>query len=275
MRAPGSSVAPVSSHRRTWAATWRPSSAATSAVSTGCTTLPAAKTPDRDVRRAESTRGPFVAGSRSIPPSRTSSWSGIQPPVNTTTSHATTRVCPVRRLRISTPSTTSFPTTRTTCVRADTGTRSASRAPSRNADHVSPRSCSVVISTVSVPASRRVSTADQLTSSAPTTTARRPGVRCCRCTRFCSCPVVSTPDGRSPGTRRAVRGRSRAPVARSTAPPVTVMRPCGLVTSRLRSPDQPVTVASVRTSAPASRARPTSRRAYAGPLVTRRRSRAP
>ena len=48
----GTAAAPPSSHRRTASATWRPSSAATSAVSTGCTRLPAANTPGAAVRSA-------------------------------------------------------------------------------------------------------------------------------------------------------------------------------------------------------------------------------
>ena len=55
--------------RATAAATWRPSSAATSAVSAPWSTLPAAKTPGRVVRRPASTAGPFVSGSSSIPAS--------------------------------------------------------------------------------------------------------------------------------------------------------------------------------------------------------------
>ena len=77
-----------SSQRLTAVATWRPSSAAPSAVSTGCSRLPTANTPGLLVRRPASTTGPRVAGSIASPPVRASSWSGIQSPVNTTVSHS-------------------------------------------------------------------------------------------------------------------------------------------------------------------------------------------
>ena len=77
-------------------ATWRPSSAALSAVSTGWTRFPIANTPALLVRSPTSTTGPRVAASRSSPPRRTSSWSGIQSPVVTTVSHRTRVRAPVR-----------------------------------------------------------------------------------------------------------------------------------------------------------------------------------
>ena len=133
--------------------------------------------------------------------------------------------------------------------------------------------------------------AEKLTCSAPTTSAR-PGSRCpARYTRRCSSPVVITPGGRSPGTRRAVRGRSRQPVASSTARAATVSIPAELVSATLHwsvpgapppggdpppgVPSQPVTVVPSRMSAPAAAAASAYRRAYAGPASTRRRSRAP
>ena len=76
-----------SSQSFTAVATWRPSSAAPSAVSTGCSRLPTANTPGLLVRRPASTTGPRVAGSIARPAVRASSWSGIQSPVNTTVSH--------------------------------------------------------------------------------------------------------------------------------------------------------------------------------------------
>ena len=65
----------------TRSATKVPSRAAMSAVSTGCRTFPAAKTPCWLVRSAVSTTGPRVPGSISMPALRASSWSGIQSPV--------------------------------------------------------------------------------------------------------------------------------------------------------------------------------------------------
>ncbi len=114
--------------------------------------------------------------------------------------------------------------------------------------------------------------AEKLTCSAPTTSAR-PGSRWpARYTRRCSSPVVITPGGRSPGTRRAVRGRSRQPVASSTALAATVSIPAALVsvTPYGPSPDespppavpsQPVTVVPTRMSAPAAAAASAYRRA--------------
>ena len=116
--------------------------------------------------------------------------------------------------------------------------------------------------------------AEKLTCSAPTTSAR-PGSRCpARYTRRCSSPVVITPGGRSPGTRRAARGRSRQPVASSTAPAATVSIPAGLVSVTRywpslggpppgvpSKPSQPVTVVPSRMSAPAAAAASAYRRA--------------
>ena len=79
-------------------------------------------------------------------------------------------------------------------------------------------------------------------------TAARPLCPRPACTMLCSCPVVSTPDGRSPGTSRAERGRSRAPVASTTALARTRSSPCGVVTSALPSGAQPVTIAPLRTA---------------------------
>ena len=58
--------------------------------------------------------------------------------------------------------------------------------------------------------------AEKLTCSAPTITARVP-TRWRAIANCCNDPVVNIPLGRSPGTSRAERGRSRAPVARITA----------------------------------------------------------
>jgi hypothetical protein len=71
--------------------------------------------------------------------------------------------------------------------------------------------------------------------------------------------VVSTPSGRVPGTSLAARGRSRQPVASSTAPACSVPTPSGPASSRVAtrssgSTGQPVTVVAVRRSAPAASA---------------------
>ena len=87
------------------------------------------------------------------------------------------------------------------------------------------------------PPCARVATAEKLTCSAPTITARRPTLRPWRWTSCCSVEVVITPAGREPGTSRAERGRSRQPVARITAGgsisslppgPVSFSRRCSL-----------------------------------------------
>ncbi|GAA3354397.1 hypothetical protein GCM10017744_012170 [Streptomyces antimycoticus] len=54
-----------------------------------------------------------------------------------------------------------------------------------------------------------------------------------------------------PGTNRALRGRSRAPVARTTAVAVIRSRPVGLVMSTVLGAAQPVAVTEVRSTAPA------------------------
>ena len=91
--------------------------------------------------------------------------------------------------------------------------------------------------------------------------------------------MVITPAGRSPGISRAARGRSRHPVASSTAAACTVSMPSALVIVTACEPSgpgaQPVTVVPSRTSAPAATAASARARAYAGPVMTRRRSRSP
>jgi len=75
--------------------------------------------------------------------------------------------------------------------------------------------------------------------------------------------VVITPAARSPGTSRAVRGRSRHPVASSTAAARTVSIPPALVIviscepaapAALAAPAAKVTVVPSRNSAPAASA---------------------
>ena len=112
-------------------AAWRPDSAATSAVSAACTRLPAANTPASDVESVVSTAGPRVPGSMASPASRASSWSGIQSPVKTTTSHGTNRAAPVRASATSTPSSRSRPAIRRTVLQVHTGTRPRAGWPPR------------------------------------------------------------------------------------------------------------------------------------------------
>ena len=286
---PGPGRTERSSHRSTPAATCRPSSAATSAVSTGWTRLPAANTPGRLVRRTVSTAGPFVPRI-DLEPGRSGQFvvgdpvagedDGVAGHGAPPTGRRCARPRPPRHLlrrllhrRLRAVRSHARPGWTWPAPFGPAAARPATarrRTPRWDARWSSARCGN--------PASRRVSTADQLTSSAPTTTARRPGPPShvvARWTRFCSCPVVYTPCGRSPGTRRAARGRSRAPVARTTARAVTSSRPCGVVTRAAPAGVQDVTMASVRTTAPADAAAAASRRAYAGPLSTRCRSRRP
>jgi hypothetical protein len=69
-------------------------------------------------------------------------------------------------------------------------------------------------------------------------------------------PVVITPGGRSPGTRRAVRGRSRQPVASNTARAATVSIPAALVNLTRCGPppsaDRPLVVQSQPVTVPLS-----------------------
>src|SRR5262249_50850354 len=69
-----------------------------------------------------------------------------------------------------------------------------------------------------------------------------------------------TPGGRPPGTSRAARGRSRQPVASSTAAAVTVSMPSALVRTADMAPARPA--APARAKAPAE---PRGRAASAGP----------
>ena len=89
-----------------------------------------------------------------------------------------------------------------------------------------------------------------------------------RYTRCCSSPVVNTPAGRSPGTSRAVRGRSRQPGGEQHRRRAHRLEPArGWSGDRVRAVRpglQPVTVVPVRSSAPAA-----SGRRYQGPRVGR------
>ena len=76
---------------------------------------------------------------------------------------------------------------------------------------------SVTSPATEAPACARVVIAEKLTCSAPTITARRPTLSPLRWTSCWRVEVVITPAGRSPGTSRAERGRSRHPVASTTA----------------------------------------------------------
>ena len=77
--------------------------------------------------------------------------------------------------------------------------------------------------------------------------------------------MVITPAGRSPGTSRAARGRSRHPVASSTAAAATVSIPPALTIVTSCDPSgpeaSPVTVVPVRSRAPAVTAASASARA--------------
>ena len=153
-------VAPPRRWARTGCATARPSSAATSAVSTGCGRLPMANTPGRLVRRAVSTSGPSVPRSMSSPAARASSWSGIQSPVSTTVSQATSSRLRCRGARVSTARTRGLPMMRHAAGAVCTGRRNASAAEGGERPVGLGAACTVVMSDVGQPASRRVSTAD-------------------------------------------------------------------------------------------------------------------
>src|SRR5580704_18131463 len=117
--------------------------------------------------------------------------------------------------------------------------------------------------------------AGEETGPAPAVTARRAAGRCSRWTQCWSWPVVNIPAGRVPGTRRAARGRSRAPVANTTVRASTSRTPVGPVTSARPGAAHPVTIVRVLISTPQATARSTHRRAYTGPARTRRKSRTP
>ena len=95
-----------------------------------------------------------------------------------------------------------------------------------------------------MPAWRQVRSAENDTSSVPTITGRANGLRDFRYTMDCSAPVVSTPMGLAPETRRADRGVSRTPVARRTRSGSTRARPSG-VDTRSTGP-RPMAVTVVR-----------------------------
>ena len=67
-------------------------------------------------------------------------------------------------------------------------------------------------------------------------------------------PVFITPRGRDPAIRRADRGRSRHPVASTTAWAASVRRPAGPVSCSSPSVEKPVTIVWGSIVAPASSA---------------------
>jgi hypothetical protein len=113
----------------------------------------------------------------------------------------------------------------------------------------------VVSATARAPPWASVMIAEKLTCSAPTMSARVPAGSPCRYTSCWSVPVVITPSGLLPGTKRAERGRSRQPVASTTTPGRMPARPPGPVSSSAPSAAHPVTIVSVSSSAPDARAR--------------------
>ena len=178
-----------------------------------------------------------------------SSWSGIQSAVNTTVSQATERVAPVSR-SVSSTSTRGRPWMAVTAVRVHSGARQRAAAPARKSANDWWRGSSVTMPTVRAPPWASVSRDEKLTCSAPTTSARADGA-------LLQVDELLERAGRhhalrrEPGTSRAERGRSRQPLARITVSASIVSRPPGPVSLERPPGDQPVTIVSVRSSAPA------------------------
>ena len=170
--------------------------AAPSAVSTGCTRLPIAKTPGLLVRRHARPRGrrspgpspgpgagQFVIGDPVAGHDDRVALDHPRAGVDVFHFHGSTRSRPlIRTTRLAGEHRHSIRNRPARETRRTTRTADIRRHP-----------------TVLQPASRKVNTADQLTSSAPTITARRPTSAWWTWTWFCNSPVVKTPSGRSPG----------------------------------------------------------------------------
>ncbi len=114
-------------------ATRRPLSAAASAGSAPCSTLPAANSPGMLVLPSASVDGPMVPRSSSAPPSTASSWSGIQSALSTSTSQLIISTSPVARSLTSTARNRSSPWMALSDVKVSSRVRCSSAAPARTA----------------------------------------------------------------------------------------------------------------------------------------------
>ena len=180
----------------------------------------------RAVRRA---RGTAACRGRSTRPARrASSLSGMKSPVNTTASTATMRSAPSGPADEHAVDTVAPVHAGHRCLasRPAPGGRRASRR-SNGAEGLGARQvgdqrhrADACLDAASARRNRRH-------APRPTMRARPPRGRCWRWTHCWSWPVVKIPDGRVPGTRRAARGRSRAPVASTTARASTSSNPSG------------------------------------------------
>ena len=157
-----------------------------------------------------------MRGSIVRPPSSDKGASGTKLPEKITQSHGMRRL--PSSVRRTTASTVARPTISSTSALSSTGTPNTVRAIGRAMGSDSTREPGSAIATTFNPQWRAVRRTEKATCSEPITTARGPGTGMPRVSICCNAPVVSTPrSGRAPGTSRAARGRSRTPVATSTA----------------------------------------------------------
>ena len=169
-----------------------------------------------------------------LPPRTASSWSGIQSAVKTTVSHSSSRTAPLSRSRELDrldPPPAADRAHRGAGEQRAPGTRSA--APARRRRATGGGGCSVTIATARAPPCARVSTAEKLTCSAPTTTARAPGALAAAGRRAAAaCPSSSRPAAasRAPAAPSAGARGSRWPARRRAAS--SGARPAGPVSSR-------------------------------------------
>ena len=158
-----------------WRAACRPDSAATSAVSAACTRLPAANTPGADVARPVSTAGPRVPGVERE--ARRPRQHVVGDPVageHEPVARRPSAACPPCRVRrVSTPA--SRPPRRSPGSRRSTsrpGRASAARRRAGRRRSSGAARWSVTRAITRAPACARVTAAEKLTCSAPTTSAR-------------------------------------------------------------------------------------------------------
>ena len=207
--------------------------------------------PGTPVCRLWSTTAPCVRGSSSTPAATESSFSGIKPTESSSVSHGTMHSVPGMGARrsstwlTSTASTRSWPITRVTVVDRCSGMSKSFRQFFTLRRRPLAYGMSSYTPSTEIPSSVQRRAMISPMSPEPKITAREPGLRFSILMYRCARPAVNTPAGRLPGILISPRVRSRQPMARTTARPVSCSMP-----SRLMSVTVWVTPSSALSSAP-------------------------
>ena len=236
--------------------------------------------PGTPVCKLWSTTAPRVRGSSSTPAATESSFSGIRPTESSSVSHGTTRSVPGMGARCSstwltsTASTRSCPITRVTVVDRCSGMPKSSRQFFTLRRRPLAYGMSSYTPSTETPSSVQRRAMISPMSPEPKMTAREPGLRFSILMYRCARPAVNTPAGRLPGILISLRVRSRQPMARTTARPMSCNMPVGLmsvtvwtVASSVDSPESsPITMLFKNSAMSVSCTWSIKRCAYSGPV---------